>query len=146
VYDPSRDDPILNRRYYRRLAIVTVVGILAAAALLPSVLGFAGGVDSNRGCVAILDGWHADRSIGDADIARAITLTDQIRAERAIEWRAGPGACVPEARHRLIVSGFLLVVLGAGGVAVAVVARASRRRDGTVPPVTPLEFVAANRQ
>lgn len=34
------------------------------------------------------------------------------RAQRYIEWRNASGACVPEGRHRLIMSGVALAVLG----------------------------------
>jgi hypothetical protein len=38
------------------------------------------------------------------------------QAVRYIDWRSGPGACVPMSRHRLILSVWALVVIAAAAI------------------------------
>jgi hypothetical protein len=147
VFDPERDwDPGVRPFYLRLLAVGFVTAALGAA-LWPSVSGFAAGPNHDVGCVAIRDGWHSDVSAPSAAdlssvqsvfpppptpaqvhdpqfmarwraqmrVAEANPAT--MRANAAIDWLSGPGACVPESRHRLGLSAaalacVLLVTLG----------------------------------
>jgi hypothetical protein len=58
-----------------------------------------------------------------------------VRANARLTWLAGSGACVPESRHRLMVSGALLagllVVAAAAGLLLRARAAALRRRIAT---------------
>jgi hypothetical protein len=155
VFDPERDDDPGARRFYARLLSVAVVAVAACVALWPSVTGFAAGPDHDTGCVAIADGWHADKAGPTASELEAINAAspamptaEQQRDPAAMarwraEWQAaqsspavqranayeawvnGPGACVRQSRHRLTISG-----LGLGGLTVivggALVARRKR--------------------
>jgi hypothetical protein len=144
MFDPERDEETGSWRFLRRLLAIGVVTVAACAVLYPSVTGFAAGPDHQIGCLAIKDGWTRDRTMSDGELLAAYavmpkTLTpDQMRdpaavarfreqsraaqaspqvqkANAAIDWAGGPGACVPESRHRLILSGIgtalLLAVL-----------------------------------
>ena len=145
VFDPERDDDPGARPFYRRLLVVAVVAAAGCVALWPSVTGFAAGPDHDTGCVAITNGWHADKSGPSASDIAAIdaasppvpTAAQQRDPAAMARWRAqwqaaqsspalqranayeawvnGPGACVRESRHRLILSG-----LGLGALAVIV--------------------------
>ena len=141
VFDPERDDDPGARPFYRRLLAVAVLAAAGCGALWPSVTGFATGPDHDTGCVAITNGWHADRSgpsagdvaAIDAAIPPAPTAEQQRDPAAMARWRAqwqaaqlnpalrraneyedwvnGPGACVRESRHRLILSGIGLGTL-----------------------------------
>jgi hypothetical protein len=135
VFDPERDfDPGVRPFYMRLLAVALVTGA-ACVALLPSVTGFAAGPDHNTGCVAIANGWHseppalsaADAAAADSAFPKPPTPAEAsdptfmahwqaefragqknpavIRANGRISWLDGPGACLRESRHRLLVSG-----------------------------------------
>jgi hypothetical protein len=135
MFDPERDhDPGVRAFYVRLLAIAIVTGI-ACVALWPSVTGFSAGPDHETGCVAIRDGWHSEvpapsaRELAAASAAippmptaaqqqdaqfmnkwraewRAAQASPAVtRANSRIDWLGGPGACVSQSRHRLIVSG-----------------------------------------
>jgi len=156
VFDPERDEDHTARRFYLRLLAVVVISAAACAALWPSVSGFAAGEDHQTGCVAIRDGWHADRSGPSAAERSAILATypaplteaerndpvamarfrAQLQAAEASpawqhevayeDWVAGAGQCVHESRHRLILSG-----LGLGGIGLVVGGIALFRRTRT---------------
>jgi hypothetical protein len=148
VFDPERDWDQGVRPFYVRLLAVALVTAATCAALWPSVTGFSAGPNRDTGCAAIRDGWHSEvPAASAADLAqvgaifpppptpaqakdpqfmarwraqlqagRANPVT--IRANARMEWLAGPGACVPESRHRLLLSAtalgcLLLVTLGA---------------------------------
>jgi hypothetical protein len=144
VFDPERDQDHGARPYYLRLLAVLVISAAGCLALLPSVTGFLAGVDHEKGCLAIVDGWHGDRGlsgeekaaqsgfIGPNPSARQLELLRS--AEPYLEWRNGPGACVPESRHRLILSGIGLGGLAAivGGAIIVRRTRTSLRRAPTV--------------
>jgi hypothetical protein len=139
VFDPDRDDDHGTRRFYLRLLTIVVVAVAACGALFPSVSGFSAGVDGDKSCMAISDGWHADRgqlSAAEKEIESTGFVSQPSpeqrividRANAKIEWAVGPGICVPESRHRLLLSG-----IGLGGLLVvcgAVVVIRRRRRCG----------------
>jgi hypothetical protein len=155
VFDPERDEDTSPHRFYLRLLIVFVISAAGCLALWPSVSGFSAGPDHDAGCLAITDGWQAQRSAPDMTsivyptppppeqlhdpvaIARWRTkwLATQARPEvRAVNdflaWKDGPGACVAEGRHRLLVSaiGLATVALIAGSVALTLRTRSNLRR------------------
>jgi hypothetical protein len=140
MFDPERDEDYDSRRFLRRLLFTATATVVACAVLYPSVTSFATGDDHQISCLAIKDGWHRDRTMSDSDLiaayaslpkpppgdrlkdpavarrwqeefhaARALPAVQ--RAEAAANWADGPGACVPESRHRLIISGVGLGVL-----------------------------------
>jgi hypothetical protein len=142
VFDPERDQDDGRRTFYLRLLAVAVISAAGCLALWPSVTGFAAGEDHLIGCLAIKDGWQADKAAPSAaenlrigsvfpaplspdqfkDPAAVARFREQLRAAQADpdvqrayayqDWAAGPGACVRESRHRLIRSG-----LGLAGLA-----------------------------
>jgi len=137
VFDPERDDDRGARRFYFRLLAIVVISVAGCVAVYPSVSGFSAGLDGEKGCLAITDGWHADRghmsaaekAIESLNFATRPSPEQRVVIDRAnakFEWSQGPGACVAESRHRLIVSG-----LGLGGIALigsgVAIARRSRR-------------------
>jgi hypothetical protein len=157
VFDPERDDDSDGRRrFYRRLLVVVVISAAGCVALWPSVSGFSGGPDHDTGCLAITDGWHADKGPpSDAEInaaysvmpktpSRAQMLDPQFMAHWRVAWRAaqadpavvrvneqidwvdGAGVCVRPSRHRLIVSG-----IGLGALTLVVGGIAIVRRTRT---------------
>ncbi len=138
---PADPTPRRGRaRTILRLVVIALAGLSFVPSVLPFTVGTGG---DDRVCVAIKDGWHRDRSRpSDADLEelfasfsvlptpeemrdpekRALWFAEEEartstpgyrRAEAYVNWVAGDGACVPEARHRLIQTG-----LGLGGVAV----------------------------
>ncbi len=140
MFDPDRDEEPGARRFYLRLVVVAAVTVVACVALWPSVHGFAAGPDHLTGCLAITDGWHAQKS--GPDLAKISFPPPPTAAERSdpaamarwhaawqvaqarpevqqaiafIDWRYGPGACVAESRHRLVMSG-----VGLGAIALVV--------------------------
>ncbi len=157
VFDPERDDDSGARRFYTRLLVVMGITAVACVALWPSVTGFAAGPDHDTGCLAIADGWHGDQSHPSDAATRAAyaaypaapteaqrndpAFMDQFRAQiQAVdadpvvqqanayaEWVSGPGTCVHESRHRLIMSG---IGLGALLIVIGVVALVRRARTG----------------
>jgi len=144
VFDPERDDDPGARPFYLRLVAVACVTVAACLALLPSITAFSSGADEGRSCVAIVDGWHADRP-GLTAAERAAESTgfvgrpatrDELRALAAgdayLTWRAGPGACIPESRHRLIRTGIALGSL-AFLVAGVVIERRTRKNLRPAP-------------
>ena len=123
MFDPERDDDLGARRFYLRLLAIVVISAAGCTALYPSVSAFSAGVDGEKGCLAITDGWHADRGQMNAAEKASESMAfvsppspEQRRviddANAKLEWVQGPGACVSESRHRLIMSG-----IGLGGVA-----------------------------
>jgi hypothetical protein len=60
VFDPARDEDHGNRRFYARLGVILVAGILGSAALWPSITAFSDGVDGERQCLAVVDAFHGD--------------------------------------------------------------------------------------
>jgi len=160
MFDPERDHDPGPRRFYLRLLAVVVISLAGCAALYPSVTAFSAGADHDTGCLAIEDGWHhevAEPSASDVAAAHAVLppaptpaqLQDpEFMARWRVEWRAaqaspavavanaradwlaGAGACVPESRHRLIVSslGVGALLLVGGGVSIARRTRKSLRR------------------
>ena len=154
VFDPERDfDPGVRPFYVRIVAVALVTGAACVAAW-PSVTGFAAGPDHNTGCVAVANGWHSEPAAPSAaDIAAAKSSfpappspaqeSDRtfmahwqaqfragqdnpvvIRATARISWLAGPGACVPESRHRMLLSGVGLGCIGLATLAVWLACRA----------------------
>ena len=149
VFDPERDDDSDARRFYLRLFVAMVITAVSCAALWPSVTGFVSGPDHGTTCLAIVDGWHADKGPPSAaEMAAASAALPPIptraqaqdpafmdrwrvawraaqsapailRANAQIDWLSGSGACVRPSRHRLIVSG---VGLGAIGLVLGLVA------------------------
>ena len=149
MFDPERDEDPGPRRFYLRLLAVVLISAAGCVALWPSVSGFAAGPDRLTGCLAITDGWHADRSGPTAEDISAFNaiypamptaaerddpafmarFRAQLQAadaspvmQRAVayqDWVAGPGACVHESRHRLIRSGLGLIGLAGFVVGVA---------------------------
>jgi hypothetical protein len=142
VFDPDRDEDPGTRRYWVRLFTVAAIAVAGCVALLPSVTGFSQGPNQDKGCLAILDGWHADR----AGLSASEQATAQLgfaggepspelrqlfqRANSYMTWRDGPGACVPESRHRLIRSGIALgaLALFVGGLLITARTRTNLRR------------------
>jgi hypothetical protein len=61
-----------------------------------------------------------------AEMRRIMATPEYRRASERLDWLVGPGACVPEARHRLILSGGGLGGVAAAAALVAVIVR--RRR------------------
>jgi hypothetical protein len=143
VFDPERDDDPGPRRFYLRLLTVVVISAAGCLALWPSVTGFGAGPDHDTSCLAVANGWHADRAGSTAseiaafnrvfpppptpaqgkDPAAMARWHAQFAAaqqnpvvQRAYAydaWVNGPGACVRESRHRLIHSGIALAALAA---------------------------------
>ena len=162
MFDRERDEDHDSRRFLQRLVAIAVVTVAACAALYPSVTGFATGRDNSTGCLAIKDGWHRDRTMSDSDLLAAYSTLpkpptlEQMknpviaaqwrdewraaqaspavqRANAAQEWTAGPGACVRESRHRLVLSGIGFGALLGAVVAVRMFVRTRRnlRRSRT---------------
>jgi hypothetical protein len=160
MFDPERDEEHDSRRFLLRLLAVAVATVAACAVLYPSVTGFATGPDNATGCLAIRDGWHRDRTMSEADLIAAYSalprqptleqMQDPViaarwrdewraaqaspavrRAEAARAWTAGPGACVRESRHRLMLSGIELGVLLLACAGIVMVSRG--RRGSRVP-------------
>ena len=140
MFDPERDDDPGVRTFYVRLVAVAIATAAVCVALWPSVTGFPAGPNQDVDCVAIRDGWHSDVAPSARELAAANaamppmpTAAQQqdpqsmnewraewqaaqrnpavIRANSRIDWLNGPGACVPESRHRLILSGLELSAL-----------------------------------
>ena len=161
MFDPERDEDTGPRRFYLRLLAVMVISLAACAALFPAVTGFAAGPDHDTGCLAIKDGWHADKPHpGKAEVDAAYASYPQppneaqrndpafmahFRAQLKVidaspivqqanayaDWVAGPGSCVHESRHRLILSG---IGLGALALICTGVAIVRRTRTNLRPP------------
>jgi hypothetical protein len=156
VFDPERDLDPSPGRFWLRLLTVALISAAGCIALFPSVSSFVVGDSDQRGCLAIKDGWHADKpapSAEDLAVANAVmpamptreqakdpefmarwrvvwraaqSSPAVVQANSRFNWAHGPGACVPESRHRLILSG-----LGLGGLLVIVGATAIGRRTRT---------------
>ena len=109
MFDPERDDPKGDGAFWRRVGIVALVTALAAFAMWPSISGFEAGADATRACVALRDGWHADRTVSEGQLNSS--AADPAAVNAYMEWRDGSGACVPQSRHRLMLSGTGLAVL-----------------------------------
>jgi hypothetical protein len=138
----------------RLVRVLVILG--AGVALVPAILPFTAAVNADEVCIAARDGWHRDRAAPPQGDIRAVEqhladsmptglteaeLQEWVEREREfdqrqdveaaydyISWRAGPGACVPESRHRLILSGSCLVLIAA---IVASRTLASRTRRGS---------------
>jgi hypothetical protein len=106
MFDPARDDDPGNEPFYRRLFVIVVIAVVIAIALWPSVSGFEVGSDATHACVALRDAFHSP-------------------SPAASPYEPD---CGPPARHRVIVTGLGLGIVGVavGGAAVA----RGRRRDG----------------
>ena len=151
MFDPERDEDPGAGRYYVRLLAVMVISAIGCIALWPSVSGFSAGPDHQTGCLAIVDGWKADKSAPHLDNAGGLAplthaeLADpaalarwraQWQAWRArpevqqamayTDWMDGPGACVHASRHRLILTGIGLGSLAAVCTGFALVVRARK--------------------
>jgi hypothetical protein len=162
MFDPERDEEHDSRRFLWRLLIVATATVALCAVLYPSVTGFAAGSDHQIECIAMKNGWHRDRTMSDADVIATFAALpkpppgDQLRdpvvaqqwraelhaaqalpavqrADAALDWADGPGACVPESRHRLIISAIGLGVLLAAlaGAWIVIRTRKNLRRTRT---------------
>jgi hypothetical protein len=132
VFDPQRDANPGNGPFYLRVLVVAVFTVVVAVALWPSLTGFTAGVDGLRSCIALKDGWHADRGPTAADDVILAGSFDHVTPaiERAIardEWANGPGACVAESRRRLIVTGTALTSVVVASLVGGFVWRRTRR-------------------
>ena len=140
MFDPERDVDHTSRRFYLRILAVLAISVVGCVALFPSVTSFPAGVDG-KGCLAVADGWHADRPAPSANdraieasagpYSRTSGAEEQIltRVYAYDDWRAGPGVCVPESRHRLILSAIGLTPLLLGFAAAGIIRRARSRRE-----------------
>jgi hypothetical protein len=143
VFDPERDEESGTRPFYLRLLAVAAVTAVACVVLGPSVTSFPAGVDQ-KGCLAVADGWHADRpapTAADRAVEAAAgpytrtSAEDQHVLDRVYayeDWRAGPGSCIPESRHRLILSGVGLAAIVAVVTGIAI-GRSLRFRARDLP-------------
>ncbi len=159
MFDPERDDDSGARPFYLRVLAVAAVTAVGCLVLWPSVHGFTAGPDHLSNCLALTDGWHADQSPpGPSALAAAYAVMPPVptpeqaqdpefmarwrglwraaqsnpavvRANAEIDWRDGAGACVPESRHRLLVSGIGLATIAGVAAAIAIV-RSLRLRAG----------------
>ncbi len=162
MFDPERDEDRGSRPFLLRLVVVAVITIVGCVALWPSVHGFAAGPDHLTGCLAITDGWHAEKSGPDlAKIAFPPPPTPAMRDDPAamdrwrvewqasqarpevqqaiayIDWKDGPGACVRESRKRLLESGLgLAVIVGVVGGTSLIVRSRTRKNLRSGPAVT----------
>ena len=148
MFDPERDEDPGAGHYYVRLLAVMVISAIGCVALWPSVSGFSAGPDHQTGCLAIADGWKADMAaphldnggglapLTQAELAdpaalarwraqwRAFQARPEVQQANAyLEWKDGPGACVHESRHRLILTGIGLASLAVICAGVALVLR-----------------------
>jgi hypothetical protein len=138
MFDPERDEDPGSRGFLVRLATVALIAATGCLALAPAVTGFSVGVDQEKGCLAIKDGWHADRkglSGAEQDLQEKsfgpagpspVEQQQLAHAQTYLDWRNGPGACIPESRHRLILSGVGLGGLAAACLGVAILRRARK--------------------
>jgi hypothetical protein len=125
MFDPERDESRGVDAFWRRMGIVALVTALAAFAMWPAITGFEAGPDSVRACVPLRDGWQVDRTVSESRLASAAATPDAVVAY--VKWRDGKGACVPESRHRLMVSGAELgLLIGAAGLAAILYRRRTR--------------------
>jgi hypothetical protein len=143
VFDPERDEEQGARPFYLRLLAVAAVTAVVCVALWPSVTSFPAGVD-RKGCLAVADGWHTDRpapTAADRAVEAAAGPYTRTSAEEQHvldrvyaydDWRAGPGACVPQSRHRLILSGLGLAAMAAVVTGIAI-GRSLRLRARELP-------------
>ena len=143
MFDPDRDKEPGARPFYLRLLVVAAVTAVVCGALWPSVTSFPAGVD-RKGCLAVADGWHADRpapTAADRAVEAAAGPYTRASAEeqRVLDrvyayddWRAGAGACIPESRHRLILSGLGFVAIAAVVTGIAI-GRSLRFRGRDLP-------------
>ena len=127
-----------------RVGLLVLLGAALIPAILPFSVETG---DSDRVCVPALHGWHADRQKpSEADLQELVDNMTQLpspeamrdplqrekwlaaeesrastpgykRAESYVEWIGGPGACIPESRHRLIQTG-----VGLGGIGIVATA------------------------
>jgi len=162
MFDPERDEDHNSRRFLLRLLCVTAVTVAACTVLYPSVAGFGAGPDHQIGCLAITDGWKPDRTMSATELNAALaTLPPSLTSEQmndpaavarfreqweaaqatpavqrafaAEDFATGPGTCVRESRHRLLLSGIGLGVLFAvlAGAWIVVRTRKNLRRSRT---------------
>jgi hypothetical protein len=153
VFDPERDDDDGTHRFYVRLLTIVGIALAVCIALYPSVTGFYTGPDGEKTCVAVADGWHGEKPAPDSGSVMAAfasyppvpapkqrgdpTFMARFRARMEAvdalpevqqfnayqDWLAGPGACIPKSRHRLIVSGIGLGVVAVVCAGVVIVRR-----------------------
>jgi hypothetical protein len=160
VFDLERDDDHGARRFYLRLLTIAAIALAACVVIYPSVKGFQSGEDDTTTCIAITNGFHADmappsaadRAAIEAAAPQVLTpeqardpallarfraqsqaaqaLPARQRANAYFEWQDGPGQCVHESRHRLILSGIGLgaIALGCAGAVTFRRARKNLRR------------------
>lgn len=159
MFDPERDEDQGARPFYRRLATLALISALGCFALWPSVAEFSTGYDHQIGCLAIRDGWHADKAAPSAADLAAVTAAlpppptaaqrndPAFLARWRVAWRAGQsnpavvrafayqdwigstGECVRAARHRLMLSGAGLGALVLITTGVAMVRRSRTRKN-----------------
>ena len=91
MFDPERDEEPSSRRFYLRLLAVVVISAAGCIALWPSVSGFSAGPDHDTGCLAITDGWHAEKSGPDLNgiaFPAPPSPADQADPVAMARWRA----------------------------------------------------------
>ncbi len=145
MFDPERDVDHTTRRFYLRILAVLVISVVGCLALYPSVTSFPVGAEK-KGCLAVADGWHADHaapSAADRVVESAAgpftrpSPEDEVIVERVEaydEWRIDAGACIPESRHRLILSAVGLAPLFVGFAVAGIVRRAHKQTRKSLHP------------
>jgi hypothetical protein len=161
VFDPERDEDDGAHRFYVRLLTIVGLALAVCIALYPSVTGFPAGEDGTTTCVAITNGWHGDMAAPTVQELAAINAAmppmptpaqaqdpvfiarfraqwqaaqarpDTQRANAWVDWKNGPGTCIRESRHRLIVSGISLGVIAVVCAGIVIGRRAIGRRTRT---------------
>ena len=138
--------PIMERMRLSAGRVALVVALAVGAALLPAVLPFTiDTVEGERRCVAILDGWQAERERPPYEDLRAFARDlaelrppdspQDRRVEAYVEWISGPGACVPKSHDRLAITagGFAAVALFATAMALGRYVLRRRQAQDTSP-------------
>jgi hypothetical protein len=121
MFDPERDVEREGWSVVARLLAIAIVTTLACLTLWPSISAYSTNGDA-RSCVALVDGWRAPR----VEPGPAAT-PDQVEAYD--QWQERIGRCIPEARHRLMVSGLGLGAVLSGALLLLIVVRRRRTRN-----------------
>lgn len=138
---PETPSAAQRRARWPRIALLVLLVLAGAAVVPSVLPFTVETVDNDRVCVPIAEGWKAERAKpSEADMQELVdilailpspdAMRDPVqraawleaervrtstpgykRAEAYLNWVGGPGACIPESRHRLILTG-----AGLGGV------------------------------